>query len=193
MTWLGNVKDVSDYKIAGGAKGCTATAQRYTIGITAVHQANYQRNVSQRAELTKTSKMQESQSQRDMQLKSGHAVTGAYLLRFSKAHDAHCWWSGGVEQIVGHLLLKCRRWRRQRGTMLRKLGGKNVSISERRDREDLQTLFRAAAAVDVLQFLDHTDVGKRMLGEAGKDDLWVIGRLDRSDEEKQMAMVIGDG
>lgn len=52
------------------------------------------------------------------------------------------------------------------------------------------TLFGAEAAVEVLQFLDDTDVGKRMLGESDRDDWWDIERLDRSGHEEQIAAVI---
>lgn len=129
---------------------------------------------------------------RYLQLKSGHAVTGAYLLRIGKADDAQCWWCGAIEQSVRHLMLRCRRWRRQRDAMLKKLKSKTVSISERRDRADLQTLFGAEAVVDVLQFLEDTDVGKKPPGEGDQHDSWDIERLDRTVEEGEMAEEIGE-
>lgn len=52
--------------------------------------------------------------------------------------------------------------------MLRRLNNKKVSISGRRDRADLQTLFGAEAVVDVLQFLYDTDVGKKIPEKAIK-------------------------
>jgi hypothetical protein len=80
-----------------------------------------------------TADAKKSVAARYLQPKSGHAVTGAHLLRIGKVQDAQCWWYGGSSQTVAHLLLQCRKWRRQRDSMLRQLSAKKVFISERRD------------------------------------------------------------
>ena len=77
--------------------------------------------------------------------------------------------------------------------MLRKLNSKNISISGKRDRIDLQVLLGVDAAADVLQFLDDTDVGKKLPGESDHNDSWDIERLDRTVEEGEMAEEIGSG
>jgi hypothetical protein len=79
---------------------------------------------------------------RYLQLKSGHAVTGAHLLRIVKVKDAQCWWCGGSGQTVAHLLLRCRKWRRQRASMMRGLRVERVFISASRDGADLDSLCR---------------------------------------------------
>jgi len=55
---------------------------------------------------------------RYLQLKSGHAVTGAHLLGIGKVEDAQCWWCGRSSQTIAHLLLRCRKRRRQRDSMM---------------------------------------------------------------------------
>ena len=117
---------------------------------------------------------------RYLQLKSGHAVTGAHLLRIGKVQDARCWWCGESSQTVAHLLLECRKWRRQRDSMLRMLRARKVVISGRRDQTDLKTLFADEAIIEALQFIENTEVGKRPAGYANKNDSWDIERLDRS-------------
>ena len=63
-----------------------------------------------------------STTARYLQLKSGHAVTGVHLLRMKKVRDSRCWWCGSRQQNVNHLMLKCRRWRRERESMLSMAG-----------------------------------------------------------------------
>lgn len=120
---------------------------------------------------------------RYLQLKSGHAVTGVYLLRTKQAQDARCWWCNSSRQTIAHLLMECRRWKRERDVMLRDMHQKKIRISAQRDTSDLQLLFDESAAEAVLQFLDHTAVGKRMEDREARDiDEWDIGRLDGSEE-----------
>lgn len=121
---------------------------------------------------------------RKLQLKSNHAVTGVHLLRINKVQAARCWWCGGSKQTVAHLMLECRKWRRERETMLQRLKAKNVTITERRDRRDLETLFEQVATIDVLQYIESTEVGKKLPDGTDKCDLWDIERLDQDDEER---------
>ena len=72
--------------------------------------------------------------------------------------------------------------------MLQRLKAKNVTITERRDRRDLETLFEQDATIDVLQYIESTEVGKKLPDGTNKCDSWDIERLDRDGEEE----AIGD-
>ena len=54
-------------------------------------------------------KAKKSVTARYVQLMSGHAVTGAHLLKIRKVEDARCWWCDDSDQTVAHFLLRCRR------------------------------------------------------------------------------------
>jgi hypothetical protein len=125
-----------------------------------------------------------SVASRYLQLKSGHAVTGAHLLRIGKVQDARCWWCSSSRQTVEHLLRECRKWRRELATMIRKLSTKNIAISETPDRRNARILFGDNATVDVLEFIEKTEVGKRPVAEPDEADSWDIGRLDGSGNEE---------
>jgi hypothetical protein len=129
---------------------------------------------------------------RYLQLKSGHAITGVHLLRIKKARDARCWWCRHSRQTVVHLLLECRKWRRERDAMLQKLRAAKNAISVRRDEADLETLFKEDAMMATLQFIEATEVGKKLTEEPNEDDSWDIDRLDRDiDDEEGSTMVRG--
>jgi hypothetical protein len=85
-------------------------------------------------------------------------------------------------------MLECRKWQRERETMLQRLRAKDVTITERRDRRDLEILFEQVATIDVLQYIKSTEVGKKLPDGTDKCDSWDIERLDREDEER----TIGD-
>jgi hypothetical protein len=121
---------------------------------------------------------------RYLQLKSGHAVTGVHLSRINKVQDARCWWCGGNRQTVAHLMLECRKWRRERDIMLRKLKAKNVTITETRDRRDLETLFGQDATIDVLQYTESIEVGKKLPDDTNMYGSSDIEQLDRDGEER---------
>lgn len=76
--------------------------------------------------------VQKSIAARYLQLKSGHAITGVHLVRIKKVEDARCWWCGGSRQTVAHLMLECRKWRRERVAMLEELNADRIWISARR-------------------------------------------------------------
>jgi hypothetical protein len=118
-------------------------------------------------------------SARYLQLKSGHAVTGVHLLRNGKVQDALCWWCGNSRQTVMHLMLRCRRWRRERDTMLQELKIRRTTTCEMQEQTHLITLFGKAATTEVLRFVENTKVGKRLTtNDTHKGDLWDIERLD---------------
>lgn len=124
-----------------------------------------------------------STTARYLQLKSGHAVTGIHLVRMKKAQDARCWWCNGSSQSVTHLMFKCRKWRRERGLMLRAISSKKTKISARMNKEDLGILFGDASIEIVLRFIGRTAAGKRREADgAQRDDEWDIGLLDREND-----------
>jgi hypothetical protein len=67
--------------------------------------------------------------------------------------------------------------------MLQRLSAKNVAITERRDRRDLETLFEQVAMIDVLQYIESTEVSKKLPDSMDKCDSWDIERLDRNGED----------
>lgn len=126
-----------------------------------------------------------STTARYLQLKSGHAVTGIHLFRMKKAQDARCWWCNGSSQSVTHLMFECRKWRRERESMLRAISSEKAktNISARMNKEDLGILFGDASIEIVLRFIERTAVGKRREADgAQRADEWDIGLLDREND-----------
>jgi hypothetical protein len=74
--------------------------------------------------------------------------------------------------------------------MIRKLNTKNITISETPDRRNVGILFGDKATVDVFEFIEKTEVGKRLAEEADRVDSWDVERLDRRGDEEGEA--IGD-
>jgi hypothetical protein len=77
--------------------------------------------------------------------------------------------------------------------MLRRLSAKNVTITERRDRRDLETLFKQDATIDVLQCIESTEVGKRLPDGTNKYDSWDIERLIEVVKRERQGMKIDGG
>lgn len=63
----------------------------------------------------------------------------------------------------------------------------NRTLSKTPDRRNLETLFEDKAIVDMLEFVEKTEIGKRPEAEIHRVDSWDITRLDRSSEEGQDA------
>jgi hypothetical protein len=61
---------------------------------------------------------------------------------------------------------------------VQKLKAKDITVSETPDRRNLKILFEDNAIVDILEFVDKTEVGKRPGAENNKVDLWDAKRLD---------------
>jgi hypothetical protein len=120
---------------------------------------------------------------RYLQLKSGHTITGAHLKRIGKVEDARCWWCSGSKQTVAYLLLEYRKWLRERKTMIRNLGAKDITIDETRDRRNLRILFEDNAMVDMLEFVEKTEVGKKPGAEPNKVGSWDVELLNQSADE----------
>ena len=72
--------------------------------------------------------------------------------------------------------------------MIRKLSTKNITISETPDQRKVRILFGDEATVDVLEFIEKTEVGKRLAVESDKADSWDIERLDRGENEEREAV-----
>jgi hypothetical protein len=157
LTWLRNREDVEGYEIAKVAAQRAAKQQpkeMRSASLSYVKQAVKGRWKSKIKIDKNIADAEKSVAARYLQLKSGHAITGAHLLRIGKVQDAKCWWCGGSRQTVAHLLLHCRKWKRQRDKMLRGLHAKKISVNTKRDATDLQTLFGKEAITDVLWFID---------------------------------------
>jgi hypothetical protein len=191
LTWLSDDGDVEGYKIASAAAQRAATQQTREMRSTSL--SFLKQAIKERWKAaTKVNKQikhaKKSTMARYLQLKCGHATTGAHLLRIGKAQDAQCWWCGQSSQTVSHLLLECRKWRRQRDSMLQKLRVRKVSVGGGRDPAGLKILPSDEAMTDVPQFIQDTDVGKKPAGDANNSDSWDIERLDRSTDEEDVVI-----
>lgn len=95
---------------------------------------------------------------RSYQLKIGHAVIGSHLKRINPIEDDRCWWCrDGERQTVGHLLKFCKRWRRQREELAKKIK-KNLWYHI-----DLGHMFQDITSTErILEFLKSTEVRNRM-------------------------------
>jgi hypothetical protein len=187
LTWLPDNNTREGYKVADNAAERAARQQpreMRSASLSYVKQAVKKRWTP----IIKINKhirdAKKSVAARYLQLKSGHAVIGVHLLRIGEAQDARCWWCGHNRQTVAHLMLECRKWRRERDAMLRRLDSDKLTISSRRDRTDLEVLFREGATTAVLRFVEKTEVGKKLTSETNKYDLWDVDRLGRCDNEE---------
>lgn len=90
---------------------------------------------------------------------------------------------GRTIELTAHLLLECRKWRREREAMVQKLKARDITVSETPDRRNLEILFRDNAIVEMLEFMEKTEVGKKPGTEHNKVDSWDVERLDQRDED----------
>lgn len=134
MTWLSDNSDVEGYKIASAAAQKVANQQAREMrsaSLSFLKQTIKERWKPANKVNNQIKNAKKSSTARYLQLKCGHTTTGAHLLRIGKARDAQFWWCGEGSQTVSHLLLECRKWRRQRESMLRKLlGRKSRSVED---------------------------------------------------------------
>lgn len=188
-TWLPNDENVEGYDIAQAAAQRAAKQQpkkMLSASMSYVKQAAETRWKPKVNVNDNMAKAKKRVAARYLQLESGHAVTGAHLLRFGKVEDAQCWWCGGSSQTVAHLLLRCRKWRRQRDSMMRGMRAERIFISARRDGADLESLYGEEATKAVLQFIGNTEVGRPLTKDGNRDDYWDIEQLDRRSEEGEV-------
>ena len=72
-----------------GVTSSEAAAQRDAIGLVVIREAGHRGKVKLRAKVNDNiANAKKSDAARYLQLKSGHAITGAHLLRISKVEDA---------------------------------------------------------------------------------------------------------
>ena len=71
---------------------------------------------------------------------------------------------------------------------MQKLKAKDITVSETPDRRNLKILFEDNAIVDVLEFVEKTEVGKRPGAEKNKVDSWDAERLDQGNEDEEGAV-----
>jgi hypothetical protein len=72
--------------------------------------------------------------------------------------------------------------------MVQKLKAKDITVSETPDRRNLKILFEDNAIVDMLEFVEQTEVGKRPGAENNKVDSWDAERLDQGNEDEEGAV-----
>ncbi len=106
------------------------------------------------------------------QLKVGHGAVGTHLARIGKIETPQCWWCREPVQSVEHLYTRCRRWRRERRKLVRKLEKEGVTWQAQAERRWLADLLANERAVSpLLGFLKATEVGARE-GAREKDLEW---------------------
>ena len=72
-----------------GVTSSEAAAQRDAIGLVVIREEGHRGKVKLRAKVNDNiANAKKSDAARYLQLKSGHAITGAHLLRISKVEDA---------------------------------------------------------------------------------------------------------
>jgi hypothetical protein len=105
-------------------------------------------------------------------------------LRIKKAQIVRCWWwCGSSPQTVAHLMLGCRKRRRQRENTLQRLAGKGITISEMKNRTDLEILFEQGAMINILEYVECTEEGKKLKEGTKESDSWDVEKLDRGRDE----------
>lgn len=87
--------------------------------------------------------------------------------------------------MVAHLLLECRKWHRERETLVRKLEAGDIILSQTSNRKDLRILSKDDATVDMLKVVETIRIGKRLGTEIKKINSWDVHRPDRSDKKEE--------
>jgi len=96
------------------------------------------------------------------QLKVDHGAVGTYLARIGKIETPQCWWCKEQVQSVEHLYTRCRRWRKERRKLIRKLEKEGVTWQAQAERRWLAGLLANERAVTpLLEFLKATEVGAK--------------------------------
>lgn len=186
LTWLSSSSGSHGYKVAGVAAQQAARQSPKTMrsaSLSYVKQAVKERWKPTMRLNKHVKDARKALAARYLQLKSGHAITAAYLMRIGKAVEARCWWCSSSRQTVEHLLLECRKWRRERKILMQRLKARDIAVSQTPDRRNLKTLFEDNAIVDMLKFVENTEVGKRQGAGDDRIDSWDVERLDRRDED----------
>ena len=99
---------------------------------------------------------------RYFQLKSGQGAIGTFLVKIKVTKTPKCWWCGEAEQSVEHLYTKCRKWRRQRRKLLRRLSAKQINWQGWTEKKGLAKLIADGEALGPLvKFLKIIEVGNK--------------------------------
>ena len=97
---------------------------------------------------------------RFFQLKVGHAAVGVFLEKIGVRETVECWWCGQADQSVNHLYTKCRKWRRRRRVLKRKLKVLGIGWQRRPESRSLANLIANEQAVrPLLKYLMATEIG----------------------------------
>jgi hypothetical protein len=188
MTWLPSSVSSNGYKVASVA--AQRAAKQSPKAIRSASLSYVKQAVKERwkptTRLNKHVKdARKSFAARNLQLKSGHAITAAFRSRIGKAKDARCWWYNSSRQTVAHLLLERREWRRARETMVKKLKAKNITASETPDRRNLKILFTDNAIVDMLEFVEKTKQARGREPKTTKSTCGTLSGLTREMEREK--------
>jgi len=108
-------------------------------------------------------------------LKSGHALTGTYLMRFGQREDNKCWWcSEGTLQTREHLLRHCSRLKGQQNALWTAVGKATGWKAGRCRHVQISELFSMEicdqAVMDLLAATDGRKFPPRQLEECGQEE-----------------------
>ena len=117
------------------------------------------------------------------QLKTGHGAIGTFLKRIGAVESAECWWCGNREQSDLHLYTSCRKWRKERRVLKKRLAKIGIQWQSRPETKWLAELLANEQAVGpLLVYLQGTEVGSRE-GAVEKTREW-RQRNDQEGEEQ---------
>ena len=121
------------------------------------------------------------------QLKTGHAVIGAYLRKVQARESEACQGCQAPSETVHHLLFECREWRKQRRAFYKALQEVNVALpTAAEDYPAGRLLGDLRATKAVLQFLGDTTIGAprgeaQALDRARAEDEWGLEALEEAE------------
>ena len=96
------------------------------------------------------------------QLKVGHGAVETFLVRIGAIETPEFWWCEASEQTVEHLYAWCRKWRKQRRKLVRKLEKVGMKWQPQVERRWLANMVGDEKAVaPVLKYLKTTDISGR--------------------------------
>ena len=97
-----------------------------------------------------------------LQWKKLTSHVGTFLAKIDVIETPECWWCGEAEQSVEHLYTKCRRWRKKRRKIVRKLYTEGVRWQAQAERRSLaELLANERATKPLLRFFQVTKIGGR--------------------------------
>lgn len=129
-----------------------------------------------------------SLASRYYQLKTNHAYTNDFQYRIGKSETSKCnYCMRSFRQTVRHLMLDCRKWRREREMMWRHIRSDGSLI--RRDQVKIKELFGDTKSTKaILHFIKETGIGQRFnvevedLQNRERQENWGIDDLDKESD-----------